>query len=247
MRFMNLRSSSLSTRTAIMVLAAATTLGSLVLVSTVTAQTAGGAGSGGGVVPTPTKVAVVSPNRIFADMQETKDLKVRLQNELTKLQEEGNQKKQKLDDLQRDRSMLRVNTPEFGDKTRELVREQVAFQAWAQVSQAELQRVQKEQTRILYDKIGAMTAQVAAQKGFDVVIADQRVDIPNDLEQVTPEQLRMLLSARNIAYASPSVDITSEVTVQLDVQYKNTPAGAATPTPVTPTSTTPPATPIPAK
>lgn len=238
----NLRGGLISERAAVLVLAGATTLGTLVLVSTVTAQSP--AGGSGGVVPQPTKVAVVSPNRVFAEMQETKDLKVRLQNEVTKLDEEGRQKRQKLDDLQRDRTMLKVNTPEFSDKTRDLVRGQVEFQAWAQVSQAELQRVQKEQTRILYDKIGAMTAQIAAQKGFDIVIADQRVEIPDNLEQVTPEQLRGLLSARNVAYAAPSVDLTSEVTVQLDVQYKNTPAGATPPVPAvgsTPATGTPPA------
>lgn len=168
----------------------------------------------------PARIAIANPARIFNDMAETQDLKQRLEQERVRLEETERQKRQAIQALQERRALLRPDSPQFADVNRELAQAAIEFEVWGRLTQADIQRNQREQMRRLFDKIQAATARVAAERGFDLVLADQRPDIPESLEQLTVDQLRALINQRNVLFATPSVDISGEVTALLDREYR---------------------------
>ncbi len=169
----------------------------------------------------PAKLALASPSKIFKDMAETQDLQAKLKEEANQLRTTEQQKKTKLDDLKAAIMALKPDSPQFGDKRREFIQAQAEFQAWGQIAQAEMQARQKIQIKSLFDKIQIATAQLAQQKGYDLVLADARQEIPENLEALTVEQLQGLIQSRNILFASPRIDISDQVTALLDTQYKS--------------------------
>jgi Skp family chaperone for outer membrane proteins len=72
----------------------------------------------------------------------------------------------------------------------------------------------------LWDKVTAAVAEVATQKGYDLVLADSREEIPDDIDRVTGEQLQALIHTRNVLFASAQTDITQDVIASMDAKYK---------------------------
>lgn len=171
--------------------------------------------------PAPARVAIANPARIFNEMQETKDLKVKIENERKLLEDTERGKRAKLQQLQDELRLLNTTSPQYADKSRELTQAAIEFRSWGEITQQELQRTQRNQMKALFDKIQVATATVASAKGYDLVLADQRPDIPDNLEQLTVDQLRVLINQRNVLFANVSVDISADVIVQLDSDFKN--------------------------
>lgn len=169
----------------------------------------------------PAKLALASPSKIFKDLLETQDLQAKLKEEGNQLLTTQQQKKTKLDDMKAAIVALKPDSPQFADKRREFIQAQAEFQAWGQIAQAEMQARQKSQIKALFDKIQVATAQLAQQKGYDLVLSDARQDIPENLEAITVEQLQGLIQSRNVLFASPRIDISEQVIALLDTQYKS--------------------------
>lgn len=171
-------------------------------------------------VMAPARIAIANPAKIFNDMAETNDLKTRLEAERVRLEEMERQKRQAIQALQERRAMLRPDSPQFADVNREFAQAAIEFEVWGRLTQADIQRNQRDQMRRLFDKIQTATARVAQQRGFDIVLADQRPELPENLEQLNVEQVRTLINQRNILFASPAVDLSADVTAALDAEYR---------------------------
>src|SRR6185437_8001608 len=184
------------------------------------------------------KVGVVNPAKVFQEMQETKDLKSKLDNDRKALESEVSSRQQKVKDLQAARDLLKADSPQYQEADQKFMNEAIQFDTWSKITQATLQGQQKQQMKTHFDKIVAATTEVAQQKGLDLVVADQRPEMDNiNLSQITVEQLRGMLNGRNILFASDKVDLNSAVIAALDAKYKSTaPAGAAAPAPAPPAS-----------
>ncbi|HYO09052.1 MAG TPA: OmpH family outer membrane protein, partial [Tepidisphaeraceae bacterium] len=174
-----------------------------------------------------TRVATVNPARVFAEMQETKDLKQKLENDRKSLEQEVQARQSKVKDLQAARDLLKTDSPQYAQAEQTFMQEAFGFDTWSKVTQAQLQGQQKQQMKILFDKIIATTQQVAQQQNIDLVLADQRPDLPENLAQINVEQLRAILNGRNVIYASQKVDLTQSVIAALDANYRAGGGGAA--------------------
>lgn len=170
--------------------------------------------------PPVARVGIANPARIFNDMAETKALKEKIEAERKTLEETERQKRAEIQTLQESLRMLKPESSQFADKNREFQQKAIEFEVWGKLTQVDIQRNQRLQMKSLFDKIQAATAQVAAAKGYDLVLADQRPEIPDNLEQLTVDQVRTLINQRNILYATPAVDISADVTALLDAQFK---------------------------
>ena len=144
---------------------------------------------------------------------------------------------QKLQDLEAARNLLKPDSQQFADANKQLLQAAIEFETWGKLTQNDVQRNQKQQMRQLFDKITAAAGEVAEQKGYDVVIADQRPELGN-IDQLNVNQLRDLINQRNVLYANPSIDITNDVIAALDAQHKA--AGGGTGAAPAPAPTTPP-------
>jgi len=178
-----------------------------------------------------TRVGTCNPARVFQDMQETKDLKQKLENDRKNIEAEFNARQEKVKGLQAQRDLLKVDSPQYQKADQDFMTEAIQFDTWGKITKAQLEGQQKQQMKSLFDKIVAVTTEVAQQKGFDLVIADQRPDLPENLAQVSVDQLRATLNGRNVMFVGPKADITNDVIAAMDAKYKASGAASVAPTP----------------
>ena len=186
-------------------------------------------GGGGGDV----RVAMANPSRIFREMQETKDLQESLRSEGVKLTAEEKEKRAELQTLQNKRNQLKPDTPQWDEFNTDLMDAALEFRLWGEQTKAKAARTQKRQMKHLFEQIEQAIAEVAERDGYDLVVADQRPELPENLDEINFDQLRALINSRNVLYASAKADISDQVIAMLDARYKSRGGaganGAATP------------------
>jgi len=160
-------------------------------------------------------------------MQETKDLKQSMENQRKQLESDANARQQKVKDLQAQRDLLKPDSAQYQDADKSFMKEAIEYDTWSKITTAQIQGQQKQQMKVLFDKIVSTTGQVAQQRGFDLVLTDQRPDLPENLQAINVDQLRAILNGRNVLYTNNKVDITGDVVAALDASYKAGGGGAA--------------------
>jgi Skp family chaperone for outer membrane proteins len=167
------------------------------------------------------KVAIANPVRVFNQIQKTKDLRSTMEARTNALEQQRLAKANEIRDMQAKRDLLNKSAPEYAALNRDIVEKTVNLQAWMQITKLDLERAQKEQILQLFEEITKAIAKVAEQKGIEIVLAEQKPEIPADLEAVNVEQLRGLLGQRNVLYTKALADISDAVIVQMDADYKS--------------------------
>ena len=166
------------------------------------------------------RIAVADAARIFNEMQETKDTQAQMQDERNRLEAVGKEKADELNKLKAQRDQLKPGAPGYEEMTDRLNDSYNDFQAWRASAQAKGERNQKRQVSTLFQKVEAATAQVAQSQGYDLVLAKQQPQLPENLDAVKYEQVVQILSARNVLYAAPRADISDQVIQVLNTNYK---------------------------
>ena len=169
----------------------------------------------------PIKVAVANVPKIFNDLQETKDLDARLQQERAKLAAEEKSMVDAINALKAEGGNFRPDAPQFDDWRDRYINAQANYKAWLESKKAGVDWRRKRQTRQLYDKIYAAVSEYAARNGIDLVLADHQPTMSDkELEQVPADQLGAILNQRRVIYASKAADISDPIIALLDGQYK---------------------------
>ena len=166
------------------------------------------------------QIATVNVGKIFNEMQETKDYKQKMESDRQAVQAEAKRRNDEIDEAKKARSLFNEGTEEFNKKNKDVIEKTLAAQVWQQLYQLELARQQKAQFRSLFEKIEEATKQVAEAKKLDLVIVDQKAELPLDLEQVDIKTLLNLMGQRNVLYTNGKFDITNEVLAKVDQNYK---------------------------
>ena len=166
------------------------------------------------------KIATVNAAKVFNEIQETKDLKSKMENDQKNLQATDLQKKTQLKDLQSARDALKPEAPDYDKANQALMQAAFDYEVWQRIQGANIQRQQKEQMLKIFNKITTAVSQVATQKGLDLVVAEQRPEIPDNLDQINVDQVRLLINQRNVLFSTPNVDISTEVIAAMDAAYK---------------------------
>jgi hypothetical protein len=118
-------------------------------------------------------------------------------------------------------NLLKPGTDEYDAKEKDLTQKTIEFDVWVQVTGKELQEQQKVQMKQIFDKIEAAIANIAKEDGIDLVIADQGTDLPEDLDKLTVDQVRQLISQRTILYSDGKNDLDNDVIISLDKDYQD--------------------------
>ncbi len=166
------------------------------------------------------KIATVNVGKVFNEMQETKDYKQKMESDRQAVENEANRRKAEVEEIRKARSLFNEGTEDYNKKNRELIQKTLEFQTWNQLYNLELARTQKLQLRSLFEKIEAATKEVAEAKKLDLVIVDQKADLPVDLEQIDIKALLNIFGQRNVMYNNGKFDITPEVLAKVDANYK---------------------------
>jgi Skp family chaperone for outer membrane proteins len=167
------------------------------------------------------KVAIANPVKIFNDIAETNDLKARMQSDQKNIEAEELRRRTQLNDLKAQRDALKPDSPQYAEKNKALLDASIQYEVWGRLTNMEIQRQQKQQIKTLYDKIRSAIAEVAVKKNIELVLAEQGIDLPADLEQINMDQLKVLINQRNVLYNTALVDISADVVATMDLKYKS--------------------------
>lgn len=165
------------------------------------------------------RIAIANPAKIFATLNETKTLKEKMEKDREALEQEEKDRVAAIEAARAERLNLKPDSPQYAAKNQEILQKSVNLEVWRQLQKADLQRQQKVQMKTLFDKIAAGVAEVAIDKGYTLVLAEQRTDFPEDLDTITVEQLRALINQRDVLYAGNGIDISDLVINALNAKY----------------------------
>lgn len=167
------------------------------------------------------KIAVVDTARVFNDMQETRDLKQKLDADRRTIEATDRQKGEELRAKKEARDQLKTDSPQFQARNDEYLRAAIEYKAWQELTKIEVERQQKTQIRNLYQKIEDAVSELAKQRGLDLVLIQSDIQLPANLDGITVEQLNRVISQQNMLYVSPNANITADVVALLDAKFKN--------------------------
>ena len=162
------------------------------------------------------KIATASTARIFMGMKEKTDVRAKIEQHVKQLRDEEQSRRQKVQDLQQQLDLLKADSPQYEEANKAFTAAAIEFKNWGEVSQANSARNEKQQTKMLFDKITAAIAEIAKERGIDFVIAEQP---PFAVDRMSPAELQQAMVQRQILYANASVDLTQDVIARLDQQY----------------------------
>lgn len=166
----------------------------------------------------PSRVAVMNIAEIINASTEREAFTLKMTQREQKFQQDRQARQQALEQMQNDLSLLPAGAAERLKKEEEIIAKAAEFQAWQQLQQQLAARDQRLFFISLYSKIDTTTQKIAAQRGIDVVLLD--TPAPN-LEKLNPDQIIPAIGSRNVMFHNNSVDITADVTTQLNTDWAN--------------------------
>lgn len=166
------------------------------------------------------RVAIANPGKIFSQLLKTRDIQTQMQARLNALEQQRQGKATEIRDLESQRDLLVVNSPARAAMQNDIFEKSAALQAWMAARKREIELEQKAKTLATFDEVVGTIAKVAELRGIEIVLSEQKPQIPEDMEQVSVQQLHLMLMQRNVLYARALSDISDAVVTQMDAEYK---------------------------
>ncbi len=170
------------------------------------------------------KIGTVNPAGVFEKMEERGDAQKALNNALEDFKKKDADFKAKLNELKGRRDQLESKSKQFIELNQQLMNDAIQYDTWTKISQANMQREQKQMLVGLFRQIQEAVGKVAVLKKIDVILTDQKVEIPEDpniLGQMDINQLRGLINSQVVIYNAGKLDITQDVILMLNNDYLN--------------------------
>lgn len=166
--------------------------------------------------PGQAKIATANPSKIFFGMKEKNDVVARLKQEADNLESQNISRNQKVADLKAAMELLKPDAPQYEEANRAFMTAAIEHKNWLEVSRAQAARNEKMLTKMLFDKITSTIAELAKERGIDLVVAEQPAF---NVERMTSEQLTQAMAQRQVLYTSATTDLTNDVIARLDENY----------------------------
>lgn len=173
-----------------------------------------------GSIASAQKIALANPAKIFQELKETADLRKAMEAKEQQVKNTQFEKQQKIKDLQARRDQLKPDSSGYAEANRDLMQAAVDYEVWGKMTQVEVQNEQKRQLLGIFNRITNAVSEVATAKGIDLVVTDQRPEIPENLDAVNVDQLRGLINSRNVLFFKPQIDISADVVAALNAKYE---------------------------
>src|SRR5689334_39786 len=86
------------------------------------------------------RIATVNPAKVFSEMQETKDLKQKMEADRKTITDEGQRRGQEVEDAKKKRALFNEGTDDFNKANKEYLEKVIAAQAWQELIKQDLAR-----------------------------------------------------------------------------------------------------------
>ena len=165
----------------------------------------------------PTRVAVCNVVEVFTDYQRAKDLTNDLNAQRDAIEAENAKRTKRGEELQTQLEGYKVGSPKHEETMEEARRHEISRRVWLQLKQQEILRKHQRLTEEMYKEIQAAVAEVAKERGFDLVIQSQ----PRELSPAqSVQQLIAQIDRQKVLYNAPAVDITAAILQRVNEGYR---------------------------
>ncbi|MEM8834858.1 MAG: OmpH family outer membrane protein [Planctomycetota bacterium] len=163
-------------------------------------------------------VAVVEINRVLELLEEKAVREQELRVFLTDLERRVNDLQDEVRGLAADLNILPRDQPEYEEKRQEFLRKQFQVRVEAELAELFAGERKKEQQIELFKKIQDGIKRYAEREGILLVLNnDGIIDIPTE---APIQQVEAAIVSRRVLYASPDIDISEDVAVMLNNEYR---------------------------
>ena len=179
-------------------------------------------------------IAIANIQNIAENIKEFSDLKSEDDLDQKSLQSTLNDKKNAVEALKQSLTYLRPDSPQYTEQEQKVVEQEIQVKAWLDTTQLEMGRRDKMRLRALFQEIEDAVASVAQKDGYNLVLNDERQQIPDNMDNIDIPTLRQLILQRTVLFSDQSRSIDGEVITLLDKNYANRASGGPTTAPTTP-------------
>lgn len=179
-------------------------------------------------------IAIANLLNIANNIKEFQDLNQQTDLDAKSYQSTLQDKKNSLDALQQSLNYLKPDSEQYTEQSQKFLDAEIQVKAWDEETKLELARRYKIRLKTLFQEIEDAVAQVAQKDGYNLVLCDQRLQIPDDMDNIDVNTLKNLILQRTVLYSDQSRSIDGEVITLLDANYANKAAGGGATTQPTP-------------
>lgn len=166
-----------------------------------------------------TAVATIDLPRVFRENQFVQGINTKLAGREQELGAALKARQDSIRALGSSLEMLTVGSEDYKAKRSEFIKAQVDLQAWQNFEQVQIQNEQRELLAQVQGKIETAISEVANQRGIQIVLSSDP-GLPENLGQLTPQQLQQFVLSMRMPFNDPALDISEDVIARIDANFQ---------------------------
>jgi Skp family chaperone for outer membrane proteins len=178
--------------------------------------------SGAKAPPPPTAAAVVDLAKLTANLDESKQLKTELEKQRDDAQKTLQQLKDEVTSATKDLDATakeQKGSPQYLRGLAHKIELESTYKARGETQQQLLDYAEGQNMKAMFNKVVDAVERIGKERGYDLVLWDDRTIVPPTVP-ATGAQVWNLIRDRRIMYASDRVDITNDVLLLMNNEYK---------------------------
>ncbi len=173
-------------------------------------------------VPSLATVATVDLERLFSNLDEKGAADISLQALADDLQQESEAKSREIELLEQNLDLFPAGSEQYQEATEQFLEATVKLQSFVEFGRGKIDFRKGVTLKRLYMSIKEATRLLAEREGYAVVLVDDSIV---NLQSGTEADMIRQISARRMLYASPRVDITDALIMQMNNAFQRRQAG----------------------
>jgi Skp family chaperone for outer membrane proteins len=160
----------------------------------------------------PAKVAVVDVTRVLETSKKHQAWKDRMEKEQEQMKSEFTQLRTELDALEQNIKLRNRGSEDYIKLTSQYVEKKAILEAKNAFYEEKVTSQMQNWTEELYKTLMVVVERVAQQKGVDLVLAKEQLDLPSP----SLRDFMLTIKTKKVLYNDTKLDITAEVLTALD-------------------------------
>lgn len=166
---------------------------------------------------TPTKAAVCDVVAVFRQYQRAKELTDKLKERLDAVKKESDERGKAIETIDAEMGQLKLGSPEYDNRLNEKTKLTIERQAYLAFQDDLAKRENFRLTKDMYDDILKVIEKISKERGYQLVMFRE----PSDQMGNNLEELLQTMARRKVLYNAPSLDITEDVLMRLNEEFKS--------------------------
>lgn len=163
-------------------------------------------------------VAVVAVEQVFNNLAERRAIEAEINAELEELQQEQQERRTEIRDLENDLNLLDPEGDAARDVQEQLESKLVEYEVWQQMSSRKMESERAIRIASIYRKMMDAIEQVAQREGHDIVLFKEQT--PEFRGAQDQQQIAAMIQSRKLLYSADELDISDRVLQRMNNEFE---------------------------